>query len=96
MSGSNCWKNSFLVRLEDLPRRIGDNYIKTAARLDDLVIFVTPMEGRQRFNIFGISSGRFTALPVSCACLVLNASSARKSSSRMLVQRPVALPFAAH
>ena len=43
-----------LIRLEDFPRRIGDNYIKTTARLDDLVKFVSPMKGCLGFDVFGL------------------------------------------
>ena len=72
----------FVLRLEDLPGRIRDDDVETAAPVEDLVKLVTPMEGLQRRLMSSSSSGRFFALPFSCACSYW-IFKAWKSSSRM-------------
>ena len=50
-----------LICLEDFPRRIGDDHIKTAARLDDLVELIAPTAA---------SPDRFSLCVIIRRCLV--------------------------
>ncbi len=44
-------KKFLFIYLEYLPRWVGDDGIKAAAFVDDLVEFVAPMEGRERLDV---------------------------------------------